>query len=193
MNAKSLIKLWWNGVTRPVRAFETLPVLPAPQWGFWVVLVFNLLVSATTLLALYLLGRQPFLESWLTFLPTQNYLLAEIFFLPPLRVWVWLLGAGVTHLCLRLSGHPGGMDTILNIGGLGYLVVMPFILVSDWILIALNAYGLAEYTHPLAAIWGSVLAVIGLKKLLAVKTGPAVALAVLGFLTTIPFLAIFAR
>jgi hypothetical protein len=31
--------------------------------------------------------------------------------------------------------------------------MMPFILLSDWLLIALNAYWLAEYTHPLAALW----------------------------------------
>ena len=51
--------------------------------------------------------------------------------------------------------------------------MMPFILLSDWLLIALNAYWLAECTHPLAAFWGLVLAVIGLKKLLDTKKGRA--------------------
>jgi predicted tellurium resistance membrane protein TerC len=49
--------------------------------------------------------------------------------------------------------------------------MMPFILLSDWLLIALNAYWLAEYTHPLVALWGLVLAFIGLKKLLGTKKG----------------------
>jgi hypothetical protein len=189
----NLFQLWWTGVSHPAKAFDELRSRPAPIWGFWVVLVFNLLISATTLLALYLLHVRPFLESWLTFLPTEEYLLAEIFFLPPLRLLVWLLGAAVVHLGLRLAGHPGEMDTLLNIGGLGYLITMPFILLSDWLLIAVNAYGVAEYTHPLAAVWGLVLTVIGLKRMLNVKTGLAVVLALVSMLVTIPFLAIFAR
>jgi hypothetical protein len=189
----NLLRLWWLGVTRPARAFDELRSRPAPAWGFWVVLAFNLLISATTLLALYLLDVRPFLESWLTFLPTEDYLLAEIFFLPPLRVLVWLLGAAVVHLGLRLAKHPGGMDTLLNVGGLEYLVTMPFILLSDWLLIILDAYWIAEYTHPLAAVWGLVLTVIGLKRMLGVRTGLAILLTLVSMLLTIPFLAIFAR
>ncbi len=71
--------------------------------------------------------------------------------------------------------------------------MMPFILFSDWLLIALNAYWLAEYTHPLAALWGLVLAVIGLKKLLGTKAGQAVVLAIVSTAVSIPLLAIFAR
>ena len=189
----NLLRLWWTGVTHPVRAFGELPSRPAPAWGFWVVLVFNLLISATTLPALYLLAVPPFLESWLTFLPTEDYLLAEIFFLPPLRILVWLLGAAVIHIGLRLAKHPGGMDILLNIGGLATLVVMPVSLLSDWLLIALGAYRIAEYTHPLAAVWGVVLTVLGLKQMLGVRTGMAVVLALASEVLTIPFLAIFAR
>ena len=59
-------QLWWTGVTRPAKAFEELKSKPVPLWGFWVVLVLNLLISATTLLGYYLLHQRPFLESWLT-------------------------------------------------------------------------------------------------------------------------------
>ncbi len=188
-----LFQLWRLGVTHPARAFDELRSRPAPAWGFWVVLTFNLLISATTLLTLYALGRRPFLESWLTFLPTEKYLLAEMFFLPPLRMLVWLLSSALIHLGLRLAGRPGGMDLILNMGGLGYLIIMPFILLSDWLLIALNAYDLAEYSHSLVAVWSLVLTVIGLRRLLGVKTGLAIVLGLVSLLFTIPILAIFSR
>ncbi len=50
----------------------------------------------------------------LTFLPDENYLLAEIFFLPVVRMAVWPLGAGVVHLGIRLAGKPSNMDQILQ-------------------------------------------------------------------------------
>jgi hypothetical protein len=189
----SIFQLWWTGVTRPVKAFEELKMKPAPTWGFWVVLVFNLLISITTLLVQYLLRQPPFLESWLTFLPTENYRLVEMFFLPPLRILVWVLAAGVIHLVLRLVNKASNFDIILNIGGLGYLVIMPFVLFSDWLLIVLNTYWLAEYTHPLATLWGLILTIIGLKELVGTNTGLAIALAILSTAVSIPLLAIFAR
>ena len=185
--------LWWTGVTCPAKAFDVLKSKPAPVWGFWVVLVFNLLISTTTLLVQYLLRQLPFLESWLTFLPTENYRLAEMFFLPPLRILVWVMAAGVIHLGLRLANKASNFDIILNIGGLGYLVMMPFVLLSDWLLIILNAYWLAEYTHPLAALWGLVLTVIGLKELLGTRTGLAITMTIVSMVVSIPLLAIFAR
>ena len=84
----NLLQLWWTGLTSPRRAFAELRSRPAPQWGFWVVLVFNLAISATTLVR-YLLGQDLLMPSALTFLPGEKYLLAEVFFLPPLRVLVW--------------------------------------------------------------------------------------------------------
>ena len=189
----ALPRLWWRGVVNPPRAFEELIHKPAPLWGFWVVLVFNILISATTLLARYLLGRPPLMESVLTFLPSEKYLLPEMFFLPPLRILVWLMGAAVIHLGLRLARAESNFDLILNIGGLGYLVIMPFILISDWIFVALNAYGLAAYVHSLAAPWSILLTAIGLKKVLGAKIGLAVGLSLVSEVISIPILAIFAR
>jgi hypothetical protein len=188
-----LFRLWLTGLTAPARAFKAVGDLKSPLWGFLVVLIFNLAISATTLLAQYLLGRPPLMESWLTFLPAKNYLFAEMFFLPPLRVLVWLMGAAVIHLGLRLAGSRSDMDKLLNIGGLGYLVLMPFILVTDWILIGLDSYRFATWTHPLAALWGAVLSVIGLRTLLGTKTWLAVTLTVLSSAAGIAFLAVFAR
>ncbi len=187
------LKLWWTGVTHPRQAFDELGSKPAPQWGFWVVLIFNLAISVFTLLPLYLLGSEPLMPSALTFLPTEKYLLAEIFFLPPLRIAVWMLNAAVIHLALRLARRPGGFDRLLNIGGLEYLVVMPFILVTDWLLITIDRYDIAMYTHSLALPWTMILTVIGLNRLLDVKSATAWGLTVLGNLLTLPFLALFAR
>jgi len=193
MKKMNLLRLWWAGVTTPRRAFEELKNKPAPSWGFWIVLIFNLLISLTTLLALELLGRRPLMESWLTFLPTEKYLLPEMFFLPPLRVLVWLMGAATVHLGLRLAKQKSDFDQILNIGGMGYLIIMPFILVSDWLLIALNQYPIAEYTHPLAAFWSIALTFIGLKKILGTRTGLALGMSLLSELVSIPLLAVFVR
>ena len=189
----NLFQLWCTGILHPGDAFYELKSKPAPAWGFWVVLVFNLLISATTLLTLYLLGRPPLMPSVLTFLPTEKYLLTEMFFLPPLRVIVWLIASSTIHLGLRLVGQRSDFDQILNIGGLGYLVTMPFILVSDWSFIAANIYPIVEYTHPLSALWGLVLTVIGLKKIFGTGTGLSIGLAFASMLVSIPLLALLAR
>ena len=116
-----------------------------------------------------------------------------MFFLPPLRILVWLMGGAVIHLGLRLARRESNFDLLLNMGGVGYLITMPFILVLDWLLIGFNAYFVAEYIHSLAALWGVLLTVIGLKKLFGAKTGLAATLALVSAVVTIPFLAIFAR
>ena len=187
----NLLQLWWTGLTSPQRAFAELRPKTAPQWGFWVVLVFNLAISATTLVR-YLMGQDLLMPSVLTFLPSEKYLLAEVFFLPPLRIFVWLLSAALVHLALRLARQPGGFDQLLNMGGLGYLIIMPFILVTDWLFIAVSRYDIAEYVHSLALPYSWILTVIGLKELLGVKAAAAWGLALLSTLT-LPFLAIFAR
>ncbi len=187
----SLLRLWWAGVVWPRRAFAELLTRPAPQWGWKVVLACNLAILPTTLPAVR--GMGPLMPSALTFLPAEKYLLAQVFFLPPLRVLMWLLAAAVIHLGLRLARHPGGYDQILNIGGLVNLVVMPCILVSDWLLTAAGHYALVTYTHPLSILWSAPLTAIGLKQVLGVKSALAWGLTILSLLVTIPFLALLAR
>lgn len=192
-NRMKLLGLWWNGLVSPGRAFEELRNRPAPAWGFRVVLLFNLAISATTVLAQHLLGRGPLMPSALTFLADERYLLAEIFFLPPLRILVWIAGAGIIHLGLRLAGEPGGFDTLLNIDGLINLVSAPFVLLPDWLLVALNRYELAQFTHSLFLPWSLVLNVIGMRRLLGTRTLLAVLLTLLSFVLTVPLLALLAR
>jgi hypothetical protein len=188
-----LVQLWWQGIISPRRAYDELRSKPAPQWGFWVVVTFNLLISATTLLAQYLLRQDLVMPSWLTFLPDDKYLLYEMFFLPPLRVLVWIASAGITHLGLRMIRQPGGFDQLLNMGGLGYLIVMPITLASDWVLVALDRYDLAQFTHSLLLPWAFYLTVVGMKVVLGVKTSTAAILFLISTALTLPLLAIFAR
>jgi hypothetical protein len=63
--------------------FDELRHKPAPFWGMWAVLILFIVTSLTTTLALSLLGLLPFAPSNLTFLPTEDYYKAEIFFLFP--------------------------------------------------------------------------------------------------------------
>ena len=41
----NLVELWWTGVTSLQQAFDEPGAKPAPQWEFWVVLIFNLSIS----------------------------------------------------------------------------------------------------------------------------------------------------
>jgi len=192
----TLLHLWQLGTFRPHHAFDALQAMPAPAWGFRVVVAFNLTISLTSLLALQLLGRNPLLPSSLTFLPTERYYLAEMAFLPLLRTATWLLGAATSHLAIRLTGRPSEVDTILNIGGLVYLVVMPYTFAVDWTAIALDAYdfGLIAILHgSIDLVWSVALLTIGLRRLLLVPTTLALASALLSATTTLPLLAIFAR
>ena len=191
----NILSLWFQGTFHPFEAFNALRNKPSPAWGFGLVAGFNLTISCTSLLALYLLGRGVQMESVLTFLPTEKYLPAEMFFLPILRTGLWLYSCALLHLGLRLAHLPSNFDLILNIGGLGYLVVMPPLLLSDWLLIATHQYQIAvtAFTHAGAAAWGFALAVIGLRKLLDAPVWLGVLLNIISTATSIALLSIFAR
>ena len=78
----SFVKVWILGMFSPARAFDELKAKPAPAWGLAAVMIRFLFTSLTTILSLHLLGREPFVPSYLTFLGTETYYRAEIFFLP---------------------------------------------------------------------------------------------------------------
>ena len=194
MNAVKLaIQLWWLGVRRPGRAFEAIRDRPAPAWGFWILVVFNLTISLTTDLVRYLRQEPLVLPSWLTFLPEERYLFAELFFLPALRVLMGLLSAAVTHTFLRMARQASDYDRLVNIGGMIYLVVMPVIFISDWLLLAIQRYDLVTYTHSLSLPWSIALGVIGLRTFFGTRAWLALAASLLSSLLTVPFLSIFAR
>jgi hypothetical protein len=171
----SFLQVWLLGIVNPSRAFDELRKKPAPAWGLWAVLLRFVVTALTTTLALHLLGRTPFAPSYLTFLPTESYFAAEIFFLPVFGLAVWLLGSALVHLFLRLAGRPGGFDWVLNVIGFSLLIVMPVVWFLDWLAIALNAYGagVIPVIHVLLSLWEVALIGIGLSKMEGVRFWPA--------------------
>ncbi|MBM3240584.1 hypothetical protein FJZ31_30235 [Candidatus Poribacteria bacterium] len=121
----NFVQVWFLGIINPSRMFDELKSRPAPLWGFCAVLIRFVFTSLTTILALYLLGRVPFVPSNLAFLTTENYYSAEIFFLPIFGLVAWLLMSSSAHIVLRLAGKASDFDQILNIVGMGMLIPMP--------------------------------------------------------------------
>jgi Yip1 domain len=189
-------QLYLAGVFHPARAFDDIRTRPAPLWAFKVVLFFNLLISATSTLARYLLGQNMLMPSALTFLPDEHYLLAQIFFLPVVRMAAWLLNAAIIHLGIRLAGKPSDMDLILNMAGVGYLVIMPYTFLVDWTTIALNAFNsniIVGLHGVVDLMWSLALSVIGLRQLLGIETKLALTVSLISSAVGIPLLALFAR
>jgi hypothetical protein len=192
----AFFRLWFLGITNPRAAFEELRHKPAPSWGFWAIMVRFVITALTSILALHLLNREPFVDSFLTFLQADQYYLAEIFFLPVFGLAGWLLSGGVVHLILRLAGKQSSFDWILNVIGWGLLTVMPAVWLLDWIAIALNVYGvgLIPLVHAVISIWEVVLMGVGLSKMEGIKFWPA---CLLGLIVKggvyIPLAAIFVR
>lgn len=173
------LRVWILGIFNPARAFDELKGKPAPAWGFAAVAIRFVFTSLTTILALHLLGREPFVSSYLTFLRTEDYYVAEIFFLPLFGLVLWLLGSAIVHVVLRLMGEASDFDQILNVVGMGMLIPMPAVWLWDWTAIAVSWYRttVMAASHALFALWGAVLYAIGLKKILGLRTPLASGLA----------------
>jgi hypothetical protein len=180
-NVMSFFQVWVVGLFNPSRAFAALRNKPAPQWGFWAVLIRFIATSLTTTLSSHLLGRVPFTPSRLTFLATDSYFGAEIFFLPLFGLAIWLLGSGVVHSTLRLTGTACEYDLVLNTVGMGMLIPMPVVWLWDWTMIALDSYRLTvmAVSHSLFALWGVVLYTLGFKRMLGLRVMPAFAFAII--------------
>lgn len=173
------VQVWLSGLINPSQAFEELKSKPAPMWGFWAVLIRFVATSLTTILALHLLGRVPFAPSRLTFLATEDYYSAEIFFLPVFGLGIWLLGSAVVHVVLRLAGKVSDIDQVLNIIGMAWLIPMPVVWLWDWTTIALDWYQITvmAVSHSIFALWEVILCSVGFKRILRLRTLPAIGLA----------------
>lgn len=163
---KAFFRLWLLGMVKPSAMFDELGGKPAPLWGFWAIMVRFVVTSLTSILALYLLEMQPFVEPYLTFLPADQYYAAEVFFLPLFGLAGWLLSGALVHLILRLTGKQSSIDWILNVIGWGLLVVMPVVWLLDWGSIGLDVYGggVTPAIHAVISIWEVVLLGVGLSK-----------------------------
>ena len=193
---RAFLELWYLALFRPRKAYDRLFTAPAPQWGFYATLVRFVGTAATSILALEILNKRPFVPPYVTFLDEANYYQAEVFFLPLFGVVVWLLAGALIYLILKLTRYDNNIDWILNVIGFSLLVVMPVVWLLDWVTIALDVYG-ADFTIPIHAavsVWEVALMAIGFKKIERLSWLTS---ALLGFLVKagvyIPLAAVFVR
>ena len=177
----TFLRIWFQGLYNPSRAFKRLQPKPAPYWGLWAILLRFVITSLTSILALRVLNRIPFYPSYLTFLATDQYYTAEIFFLPLFGLACWLLASALAHLILRGMGKESDFDWILNVVGFGLLIPMPVTWLVDWTTIALNVYGggITPLIHTFISIWEIALIAVGLAKMEEAQPWVYVLLAVL--------------
>jgi hypothetical protein len=164
---REFTNLWFLAMVRPREAFDLLLEVPAPKWGLYSTLVRFVGTALTSILALYLLNRRPFIPPYITFLDEAEYYRAEIFFLPLFGIAVWLLSSALIHLILRLSQIDSKIDWVMNVIGFSLLVVMPVVWLVDWATIATEVYG-ASFTIPIHAavsIWEVVLMAMGFRRI----------------------------
>jgi hypothetical protein len=191
----SFLQVWRSGYHAPARFAEGLRGRPAPHWGLLAVGLRAALISLGLYLPLHLLGRVPPFPSYLAFIPTERYYGALIWITPLVFVAQWLLDGALTHVILRLLGRASDMDQILNVYGVGALVVGAFLLVWDWAWVlvgGLNQVALG-ISHLVLDVWGLVLAVVALKRLLGVPIGLGVVLDLLAVATSLPLAIMFMR
>jgi hypothetical protein len=175
----NFVQVWLLGIVNPYRMFDELKSKPAPLCGFCAVLIRFVATSIITILALYLLGRAPFVSSNLAFLTTENYHSAKIFFLPIFGLVAWLLMSSIAHIVLRLVGKASNFDQVLNIVGMGMLILMPVMWLWDWMMIALNLYQLTTMavSHTVVQLWEAIIEFVGFKRILGLGTLLAVCIA----------------
>jgi hypothetical protein len=191
----NFFQLWLAGYYSPARVVDELKTKPAPHWGFYAQLTRALLDSLLLYLPLAILGREPSTPSYLTFLPAERYFLASVFFVPVFLLAHWIMLSGVLHLILRLSGRPGHIDQILNITGFAALVVGAFLILWDWVWIAMGWHSdvLLGISHLVLVIWAVVITALGFRRILGLPWWLAILLNVLWLVLGEPLAAIFMR
>jgi len=164
-----ILKLWVYGIFKPSNMIAIIKIETNPFIGFQAVIIRSFLNSLLLFLPLYLMGRQPSMPSWLTFIGEADYFLFLAIATPYVFVVMWLFLSGVIYLILN-SLCDFRFDHILNIFGVVSLVVGSSLVVWDWIWIAfdLQNYMVLGITHLLFDIWFIWLSVICMKKIMGV-------------------------
>jgi hypothetical protein len=189
------LRLWFAGYVSPGRFIEGLRSKPAPHWGVYAQLLRGLLDSLLVYLPVALMGRIPPTPSFLPFIPTERYYAALIWLAPVVLVAELLIGASFLHVALRLLGRPSNFDQILNIVGMAALIVGAVLIPWDWLWFALgraDQYFLG-ISHLLLSLWGTLLIVVGLHRLLDVPRPLAVLLSLLAIPVSLPVAIMFMR
>ncbi len=175
----NFVQVWLSGMLNPVRSLDQLKGKPAPQWGLLAVLTRFIPTAIMVTFPLFLLGREPFYPSSLTFLATRNYYIAQVFFLPIFGVTIWLLMSAFAHVALRLARKSSDFDLVLNIVGVGMLIPMPVTWAWDISMIALHWYLLPvmAISHSIIQLWEASIEAVGFVRLLRLRVVPAISLA----------------
>lgn len=85
---------------------------------------------------------------------------------------------------------------LLNIGGMQNLVVMPFVMVADWIAIATGAYSTLTFSlvHVIVAVvWSGWLLFVGLRTMFGTSRFAAAIAAISGEVVGVAILQLLAR
>jgi uncharacterized membrane protein HdeD (DUF308 family) len=124
-------RVWLVGYYNPSGFARGLQGRPAPHWGLYAQGLRALLDALLLYLPLALMGRQPSMPSFLTFLPTERYFAASVVLAPVFVLAQWLLLSAILHVILRLSRQPSDIDQILNITGMVAFIVGSFLVAWD--------------------------------------------------------------
>lgn len=193
---KSFLQVWMTGYYRPSLAVEQLRDKPAPQWGLYGALIRSVLVSLFWYLPAHLLHRQTASPPVLTIFNPQSYYLAMIIIFPVFTLMSWVLDSALVHVILRLTGRQSDIDQILNINGMGYLIIGPLLVAWDWITLAFGwesavvTWGLI---HLIIDLWYIIFVITGLKRILHLPLWLAAALVAFLFIYSVPLAMLFIR
>ena len=174
-DATYFLRLWATGIKSPQRATLALPDRGGPRVGAAAVLTRFVATDLIETLPQALMGREPFRPTRLPIAPRSHYR-GQAVFLPVFGLAQWLLMGGLAHGLLRLSGQRSEISRVLDVIGLGMLIPMPALWISDTLMLATNRYrlpGLAV-SHSAVQLWETAVFSIGLHAAQEVPWRPAV-------------------
>jgi len=189
------LRLWAAGYARPVAFVDGLRSKPAPHWGIYGQLVRAGLDSLLIYLPVALMGRVPPTPSYVSFIPTETYYVALIGLCPVFLIGGLLLSAAFLHVALRLSGRWSDFDQVLNLIGMGALVVGAVLIPWDWMWFAIGGVDqiFLGLSHLVISLWGTMLTVLGLKRTLDVPVVLGIIVSVLAIPVSLPVAIMFMR
>jgi Yip1 domain len=190
-------QIWQAGYFHPRRAFLALRDKPAPLYGFYAILIRSAFISFLWMLPRALMGLEAPSIPVFPFLTPANYYWHAVWIYPVFEFSRWLLLRALIHVVLRLAGKPSNMDVILNIAGIGSVIIEPVVRVWDWVLFLAGWNGDLMFlglSHAfLAWPWSMVLIAIGYKELLNIPPRWSVSLGIAVSLLIIPLSVVFLR
>ena len=171
----ALCRWWAHGLLHPVAAMEALPDTGGPTVGLAAVLTRVVVQDLVQTLPLAVLGRRPFLPAKLPIRPERHYRV-QLVLLPLFGLGAWLVMSSTAHGLLRLTGHRSEVRRALDVIGVGMLIPMPPLWVSDTALIATDRFAMPAlaFVNVPVQLWETALFAIGLHTALKVPWPPAV-------------------